>query len=68
VGLPSAAVSLPPELAAPLRAGDPPVVGHVSAGRLLLDLLTVGDTADDVLLDAVRRADKRLGTTEPGTA
>jgi hypothetical protein len=40
----------------------------VSAGRLLLDLLTVGDTADDVLLDAVRRADKRLGTTEPGTA
>src|SRR3954468_9721231 len=37
VVLPSAAVALPPRLAGPLRAGRPPVVGHVSGDRLLLD-------------------------------
>jgi L-seryl-tRNA(Ser) seleniumtransferase len=56
VPLPSAAVALPAELAAPLRAGDPPVVGRVHAGRLLLDLLTVPEDQDDELLAAVRRA------------
>ena len=41
VELPSAAVRLPPRLAVPLRAGDPPVVGYVEHGRLLLDLMAV---------------------------
>lgn len=56
--LPSAAVSLPAELAAPLRAGQavrrggmPAVVGRVADGRLLLDLRAV-DPADDELLQA----------------
>jgi L-seryl-tRNA(Ser) seleniumtransferase len=56
VTLPSAAVSLPPLLADRLRTGRPPVVGYVSEGRLLLDLLTVPAHLDDALVDAVRRA------------
>ncbi len=56
VVLPSAAVSLPSRLAGPLRLGEPPVVGHVSDDRLLLDLLTVPAGLDDALVDAVRRA------------
>jgi L-seryl-tRNA(Ser) seleniumtransferase len=56
VELPSAAVTLPPLLADPLRAGDPPVVGYVASGRLHLDLMTVPESSDDVLVDAVRRA------------
>ena len=55
VGLPSAAVALPPELARPLRVGNPPVVGHVRAGRLHLDLLAVPEEMDDDLAAAVRR-------------
>ena len=39
VELPSAAVRLPPELAVPLRTGDPAVVGYVEQGRLVLDLI-----------------------------
>lgn len=56
VEIPSAAVSLPPDLAAGLRLGDPPVVGYVARGRLLLDLITVPPDHDAVLADAVRRA------------
>jgi L-seryl-tRNA(Ser) seleniumtransferase len=56
VELPSAAVSLPADLAAPLRLGEPPVVGYVARGRLLLDLVTVPPEQDRVLLEAVRRA------------
>ncbi len=56
VDLPSAAVALSPDLAAPLRLGSPPVVGRVVGGRLLLDLVAVPDSADDTLVDAVRRA------------
>jgi L-seryl-tRNA(Ser) seleniumtransferase len=56
VELPSAAVTLPPLLADALRAGDPPVVGYVAAGRLHLDLMTVPEASDDTLVDAVRRA------------
>jgi L-seryl-tRNA(Ser) seleniumtransferase len=58
VALPSAAVSLPVELAAALRAGDavrdgelPAVVGRIEDGRLLLDLRAVA-AADDKLLSA----------------
>jgi len=61
VVLPSAGVSLPEDLAAPLRTGPVPVVGRVTGGRLLLDLLSVAEEDDDLLLDAVRRAHQRLG-------
>jgi L-seryl-tRNA(Ser) seleniumtransferase len=63
VPLASAAVALPHGLAAPLRMGEPPVVGHVHEGRLLLDLLTVPDELDHTLVEAVRRA---LEATGPG--
>jgi L-seryl-tRNA(Ser) seleniumtransferase len=56
VEIPSAAVSLPADLAAPLRLGEPPVVGYVARGRLLLDLVTVPPEQDRVLAEAVRRA------------
>jgi L-seryl-tRNA(Ser) seleniumtransferase len=56
VALPSSAVSLPAGLAAPLRVGRPPVVGHVSGDRLLLDLMTVPSDLDATVVDAVRRA------------
>jgi L-seryl-tRNA(Ser) seleniumtransferase len=56
VRLPSAGLSLPAALARALRTGEPPVVGHVNRGRLLLDLLTVPAELDDVLAEAVRRA------------
>nr|WP_300053828.1 L-seryl-tRNA(Sec) selenium transferase [uncultured Nocardioides sp.] len=56
VELASAAVSLPERLAAPLRAGDPPVLGRTVRGRLLLDLLAVDPVEDDAIADAVRRA------------
>ncbi len=59
VDLPSAAVALPPGLAAPLRAGAPPVVGRLVDGRLLLDLVGVPAASDGVLADAVRRAAER---------
>ena len=56
VELPSSAVALPGSLAAPLRAGDPPVLGRTVRGRLLLDLLAVEPDDDGPLADAVRRA------------
>lgn len=55
VDLPSAAVSLPPDLADRLRANDPPVVARVEHGRCLLDLRSVAPQDDELLLDAVRR-------------
>jgi L-seryl-tRNA(Ser) seleniumtransferase len=56
VELPSAAVALPEELAASLRTGADPVVGHVQAGRLLLDLLAVPPEDDARIVTAVRAA------------
>jgi L-seryl-tRNA(Ser) seleniumtransferase len=63
VTLPSAAVSLPEELAQPLRWGQavrrgdaPAVVGRVAQGRLLLDLRTVDPDDDDRLTAAVLAA------------
>jgi L-seryl-tRNA(Ser) seleniumtransferase len=47
--LPSFACALEEELAAPLRATEPPVVGIVRDGKLLLDCRTLaGDEVDDV--------------------
>ena len=56
VELPSAAVRLPPELAAPLRTGEPAVVGYVDQGRLVLDLIAVDPRDDALVVEAVRRA------------
>ncbi len=55
VPLSSAAVSLPASLAAPLRTGEPPVVGRIVEGRLLLDLVAVPPDRDSVLVEAVLR-------------
>ncbi len=47
--LPSFACAVAEDLAAPLRAGQPPVVGVVRDGRLLLDCRTLTDAeADEV--------------------
>jgi L-seryl-tRNA(Ser) seleniumtransferase len=54
--LPSFACALEDELAAPLRAGDPPVVGIVRDGRLLLDCRTVADAEVDEVAAAVAAA------------
>ncbi|ORV90739.1 L-selenocysteinyl-tRNA(Sec) synthase [Mycobacterium interjectum] len=53
VDLPSAAVSLPESYAAALRAGSPPVVGRIEAGRCLLDLRSVAPEDDALLAAAV---------------
>ncbi|ETK35438.1 L-seryl-tRNA(Sec) selenium transferase [Microbispora sp. ATCC PTA-5024] len=53
VTLPSAAVSLPEGLAAPLRTGDLPVVGRVEGGRLLLDLRTLPPDRDGEVVKTV---------------
>ncbi|GAB7005765.1 L-seryl-tRNA(Sec) selenium transferase [Nocardioides sp. AN3] len=65
VPLPSAAVALPPALATPLRLADPPIVGRVAEGRLLLDLLAVPPEADDEVVDVVRRV---AGAERPAAA
>ncbi|MDT5037523.1 MAG: L-seryl-tRNA(Ser) seleniumtransferase [Micromonosporaceae bacterium] len=54
--LPSWAVSLPEALAVELRTGDPPVLGRVERGRLLLDLRCVPSELDATVTAAVRRA------------
>ncbi|MEV4999354.1 L-seryl-tRNA(Sec) selenium transferase [Streptomyces niveus] len=54
--LPSCALSLPAGLAAPLRTGEPAVLGRVVRGRLLLDLRCVPQACDGEILAAVLRA------------
>src|SRR3954470_18103861 len=56
--LPSFACALEESLAAPLRDGEPPVVGVVRDGRLLLDCLTLTDeeAEETASLVAVARA------------
>jgi L-seryl-tRNA(Ser) seleniumtransferase len=61
VVLPSAAVSLPPAWAEPLRHASPPVVGRVADGRCLLDLRAVPVHRDDDLADSVLRTARRVG-------
>src|SRR5215211_2575636 len=51
--LPSCACAVEEELAAPLRAGEPPVVGVVRDGRLLLDCRTLTDAEADEAAAAV---------------
>src|SRR6266576_129319 len=54
--LPSFACALEESLAGPLRAGEPPVVGVVRDGRLLLDCLTLTDEEAKLAAAAVGRA------------
>jgi L-seryl-tRNA(Ser) seleniumtransferase len=51
--LPSFACAVEEELAAPLRSGDPPVVGVVRDGRLLLDCRTLTDAEAEEVATAV---------------
>jgi len=51
----SYACALEEELAAPLREGDPPVVGIVRDGRLLLDCRTLTEAEVDETAEAVAR-------------
>jgi L-seryl-tRNA(Ser) seleniumtransferase len=53
VELPSWALALDEDLTAPLRLGDPPVIGRVERGSLLLDLRCVPELLDAVVRDAV---------------
>src|SRR4051794_4700064 len=53
--LPSFACAVEESLAAPLRAGEPPVVGVVRDGRLLLDCRTLHDDEVDEVAAAVSR-------------
>jgi L-seryl-tRNA(Ser) seleniumtransferase len=52
----SFACSVEEELAAPLRVGEPPVVGIVRDGRLLLDCRTLGEAEVDEVAAAVAAA------------
>ena len=54
--LPSFACAVEEELAAPLRAGEPPVVGVVRDGRLLLDCRTLSDAEAEEVAAAVGTA------------
>jgi L-seryl-tRNA(Ser) seleniumtransferase len=54
--LPSFACAVAEELAAPLRAHEPPVVGIVRDGRLLLDCRTLADDEVDEVAAAVAAA------------
>ena len=52
--LPSFACALDESLAAPLRAGEPPVIGIVRDGKLLLDCRTLAEYELDEVAAAVR--------------
>jgi L-seryl-tRNA(Ser) seleniumtransferase len=54
--LPSFACAVDESLAAPLRQGEPPVVGVVRDGRLLLDCRTLADAQVAEVAEAVARA------------
>jgi L-seryl-tRNA(Ser) seleniumtransferase len=54
--LPSAACAVEESLAEPLRLGEPPVIGIVRDGRLLLDCRTLTDAEVDEVAAAVARA------------
>ncbi len=67
VELESWALALPARYGAPLRTGDPAVVGRVERDRLLLDLRCVPPEADRLLLAAIR-AVAGSDPTGPGPA
>ena len=53
--LPSFACAVGEELAATLRAGDPPVIALVRDGRTLLDCRTLADDEIEEVAEAIRR-------------
>ena len=57
--LPSAACAVEEQLADELRVGEPPVVGIVRDGRLLLDARTLADDEVDEVARAVLQARRR---------
>ncbi|MEV6600777.1 L-seryl-tRNA(Sec) selenium transferase [Actinoplanes sp. NPDC051346] len=63
--LPSWALALPEGYAQPLRRGEPPVVGRVTRGRLLLDLRCVPADQDATLVAAVSGAARAMDATTP---
>jgi L-seryl-tRNA(Ser) seleniumtransferase len=58
--LPSYACALEEELAAPLRHGEPAVIGVVRDGKLLLDCRTLRDAELEEIAEAVTRARSAL--------
>ena len=54
VPLPGWAVSLPEELARPLRLGETPVIARVSHERCLVDVRCVPESQDGELINAIR--------------
>ena len=64
VRLPGWAVALPPGLAAPLRTGNPAVVGRVGDGRLLLDLRCVPPGDDRRVVAAIRAVTGQLSARD----
>jgi len=56
--IPGEALSLPGDdtLLARLRRGEPPIIGYLRQGRLILDLRTVAEEDDAALIAAVGRA------------
>ena len=54
--LPSFACAIEERLAGPLRLGEPPVIGIVRDGQLLLDCRTLADGEVDEVAEAVARA------------
>ena len=63
--LPSFACAVEEELARPLRTSEPPVVGVVRDGRLLLDCRTLGDAEVEEVSAAVAAA-RRSSRHQPG--
>jgi L-seryl-tRNA(Ser) seleniumtransferase len=57
--LPSYACAVEEELAAPLRDAEPPVIGVLRDGRLLLDCRTLTDAEVDEVAEAVRACRSR---------
>ena len=69
----SRAVALPmrigaEEVASALRASDPPVIGRINDGRLLLDMLTVTDSELPELAAALNKVLGKELVQVPGTA
>jgi L-seryl-tRNA(Ser) seleniumtransferase len=71
-GLPSTLVRVDPgeagadAVTAALRAGEPPVVARVEAGRVIVDLRTVPVDQDALVLAALRDALRDAGRRAPG--
>src|SRR5918995_6361790 len=66
--LPSFACAVEEELATPLRQGEPPVIGVVRDGRLLLDCRTLSDAEIEEVSAAVMSAPSSCSGSVPRTS